>query len=131
MGGLIMTETTIDPELLRQLNHAGPDEVISVSGTLQPPPGQKLIPPTEVQPIVHRMLQRVQDDVGIAPERVNLFKNVQSFAVAAAVPFIKELLRQPEIASLTANQQPEEMLIRPVSSQPVDLPPRGNRRRNR
>ena len=48
---------------------------------------------------------RVAAAVGGASPRHNTFRHLGSFAVAAAPAFIRELIRQPEVASAVANRR--------------------------
>jgi hypothetical protein len=60
---------------------------------------------------------------------VRVFRNLGSFVVAAAAPFVRKLLDQEEILSATANRQSEDLLIKPVSSKPLKGPKPGTRNR--
>ena len=71
---------------------------------------------------VHKLLEKVEREIGIAPSRYRIYKNIGSFSVTAAPSFIRKLSEQADVATATASRQPEEMLIKPVSSEPVPGP---------
>lgn len=101
-----------DPELLRQLETAAAkQELIQAVFTLRLP-NQQAVAPERVEKLTNEVLQRVAGDVGPA-EQVNIFRNLGAFSVAARSPVIRALLKEPEIASAVANQQPKTMLITP------------------
>jgi hypothetical protein len=130
-GSNAMPHAKVDPELLRQLEHAAAsDAPVGAVFCLRPAPSQKFIPPDEAEPLVRRILQRVEHEVGSAPEQLNVLKNLGSFVVSAGAPFVKKLLDQAEIASATANQQSEDPRIRPVESKRVRNPGQGRRKGN-
>ena len=116
------------PELLRQLDEAG-DKPVGAVFHLRPGPHQKAMAPAEAETCARGLLRRVEQESGVAPQRVQVFRNLGSFVVSAAAPFVRKLLDQEEILSATANEQPEEMLIKPVSSKPVKGPKPGPRKR--
>jgi hypothetical protein len=119
-----VAQTKADPELLRQLEAAAaPDQEIAAVCSLRPArPHEKFIPPAEAGALVERVLRRVQRQTGRRPGRVQVFRNLGSFAVSAPAAFLRQLLQQREIATATANRQPEDLLIRPVSSEPAEGP---------
>jgi hypothetical protein len=110
-------KTKIDPELIRQLDAAqghakaagvtaaGPSPVQAVIYLHPTETGQAAVPPDQIQGVVDELLGRVAKAVGEAPQRHNTFRNLGSFAVQAAPGFIRELIRQPEVASAVANRK--------------------------
>jgi hypothetical protein len=116
-----MSQTKIDPELLRQLDAAGEAPVGAVFH-LRPGPRQKSLDPAEAEARARGVLRRIEQESGIAPENFHIFRNLGSFSVSAAAPFVRKLLDQEEIQSATANRQSEDLLIEPVSSKPVKGP---------
>jgi hypothetical protein len=105
----------IDPELLRQLAAAGADQPVGAVFSLRPPPGQPVASPKAAKETVERLLDRTKEEVAGGLHRYTVFPNLGSFAVQATGPFIRRLLAQEEIATATANEQPGDLLIRPVS----------------
>lgn len=98
--------TTVDPELTRQLNKAAnSEEKIAAVLSLRPPNDADVYPPERMQTKVHELLSRVAKRVGAKEQDLNIFRFMGSFVVRAGVPFIEELLRQPEIAAAVANDQ--------------------------
>jgi hypothetical protein len=123
-----MARTKVDPELLRQLDEAG-DEPVGAVFHLRPDPHQRALAPPEAETRARGLLRRVEQESGVTPQRVQVFRSLGSFAVSAAAPFVRKLLDQEEILSATANRQPEDLLIKPVSSKPVKEPRPGSRNR--
>jgi len=103
----------IDPELVRQLDAAqaagqkadGSDHVQAVVYLRPTSPDQPAVPPDRMQGMVEDLLGRVAKEVGESSRQHNTFRNLGSFAVAAAPEFIRELLRQPEVAAAVANRK--------------------------
>jgi len=116
-----MPAEKIDPELIRQLNAAG-DAPVGAVFNLRRGPAQKCLSAEETETCVKRLLQQAQQESGMAPQQVHVFRNLGSFAVSAAAPFVRMLLGRDEVLSATANQQPEELLIKPVDSQSMKGP---------
>jgi len=116
-----MTAEKIDPELIRQLDAAG-DAPVGAVFNLRRGPSQKCLSAEETETCVKQLLQQAQEESGVAPQQIHVFRNLGSFAVSAAAPFVRKLLGRDEVSSATANQQPEELLIRPVESKPVKGP---------
>ena len=102
----------IDPELTRQLNAASPrgaaaaaPDPVQAVVYLRPAGGELAVPADRIQGIVDALLSRVAETVGGASPRHNTFRNLGSFAVAAGPAFIRELIRQPEVAAAMANKK--------------------------
>src|SRR5262249_55650616 len=102
---------------------------VSASFSLRRAPGQGFLPADDVEETVHRVLRRVEQEVGTPPEQVCVQKNTGYFSVSAPPKFLRKLMEQEEIATATANVQPESLLIEPVSSEPVEGPRPGSRKR--
>jgi hypothetical protein len=124
-----MANPKLDPELRAALNaHAADQQPLGAVFTLEAGPRQSFIPPDEVEDTVQRILRDVEHETGIAPAQVNVFKNMGAFAVVAPATFLSRILNRGEIATAMANQRSEDLLIRLVSSRPVDAPRPGSRR---
>ena len=120
--GGTMSRRKVDKELIRQLDAAGGDASVSAAFSFEPRTTRSVIPPQDVDERVHRLLEKVEREIGIAPSRYRIYKNIGSFSVTAAPSFIRKLSEQADVATATASRQPEEMLIKPVSSEPVPGP---------
>ena len=107
--------------VLRQLDAAGDDPVGAVFN-LRRGAAQKCLSAEETESCVARLLQHAQKASGVAPQQIHVFRNLGSFAVSAAAPFVRNLLDRDEVASATANRQTAELLIKPVDSKPVKGP---------
>jgi hypothetical protein len=104
-----------DPELIRQLDAAGPGQEVSAVFSVRPDPGAEAAPsPEETAALVDDLVQRVQQQTGQEPGRVTVFRNLGSFAVSAPADFVRRLLEQREVVTATANVRPEDLPIRPV-----------------
>jgi hypothetical protein len=108
----------IDPELLRQLDErAALAEPVEAVFTLKPTRAAGA-PETETEHTVRELLRRVQAQVGEAPADYNVFHHLGAFVVVAPARFVRELMAQDEIATATANRQPQSMVIPPRGKRP-------------
>lgn len=107
-------QPSIDPELKRQLAKAKAGELLQAVYTLRTPAGKKFLEADETRTLVERLLKSAQKQCGVAPAQVNVFANLQSFALSAPRELIETLSHTEAIASATANVQSESMLIEPV-----------------
>jgi hypothetical protein len=121
-----------DPELLRQLEaDDDSDEPVVAVVRLKPEDPSQIVPPPErTAEIAESVLERVKQQVG-GEERHNVFQNLGYFVVAANRPFIRELISQPEVAKVIANQQPGSAVAEPVERRPVAPATRETERRPR
>jgi hypothetical protein len=110
----------VDPELLRQLDEraTGAGSVGAVL-TLRPARAAQKTGPNDTEAIVRRLLQRVKEQVGMAADDYHVFRNLGSFVVVAPPQFVRALIAQDEIASATANRQPQSFAIPPRGKRPV------------
>jgi hypothetical protein len=121
------TNTKVDAALVKQLKTAsGSEELVEAVVRLRPDNPSEIVPgPERSETITKDLLARVKKQSGTSASRYNVFKNLGSFVVSAPPAFVKELMAQPEVAAILANQQPGSALIPPVKKAPVrDLPPR-------
>ena len=97
----------IDPNLLRELEQTKTgDEPLEVVVALRPLDAkQAYLAPEQTQSIVKDLLARVEKETGEPPEDYNIFKYLGSFVVVASPVFIRELIKQDEIASAVPNRQ--------------------------
>jgi len=113
-----MGQGAFDPELRKQLATAPASGPVEATVTLDAGPGRAYIPSEEVGSKVKEILREVGREVGEVHEDVNIFENLGSFAVRARPAFLEALLNRPEVATAMANQQSQDMLIRPVRKGP-------------
>ncbi len=100
-------QAKVDPQLLDQLNAAGArNDVVQAVFRLNLSRAS-LLKPEVVDGAVQAVLGRVKQEVGEDVEDVNVFRNLGAFVVCAHAPFIRALMKEPEIASATANVQKE------------------------
>jgi len=116
-------EAKIDPELLRQLDQttASQEPVEVVVRLRSADPGRTVAAPEKTEGMAHQIVDRVKVQLGRPFARMNIFRNLGSFVIAADPSFVRELIGQPEVAAAMANRQPGEALIPPVHSRPVEL----------
>jgi hypothetical protein len=105
------SRVTIDPELRRQLDQAagsrgGPIQVVL---RLRQPARRSSRPPAgEVTEVVARdLLARVAEELGSAASDYdfNVFPNLGYLVLQAPSGFVERVLRQPEVASASANRR--------------------------
>lgn len=93
-----------DPELVRQLDAAhGTDRAIEAVLKLRPPRGAVTLPSGRAKEITESAIKRVEEEVGVSPEAVNVLANLGMVVVAADERFVRKLLDQPEFSSAVAN----------------------------
>jgi hypothetical protein len=102
---------TSDAELLAQLAAAEErGEAVEAVVTLRPDEAADSVPVEQIDRISRDVVERVERKIGVSPERVNVFRNLGSFAVAADPRFVKELLAQPEVETAIANRRGEPVV---------------------
>ena len=101
----------VDPVLKEQLSRlAADDEPIEAVCALRAPGHEEIaLGPEEAERLAREVMQRVEKEVGIAPDRVNVFRNLSSLIVSARPSFVRALLKQREIISAMANVQPKHL----------------------
>jgi hypothetical protein len=110
----------VDPELLKQLGEqAARARPVEAVFTLKAGRANRAAKASDTEATVRRLLQRVQAEVGVAPADYNVFRHLDAFAVVASPEFVRVLMVQDEIATATANRQPESMVIPPRARRPV------------
>ena len=110
----------VHPELLQQIEEAGSEPVEAVVQLRSPHRLQAVPAPEESAALAETVLQRVQADVGHPPARTNILRNVGAVIVQADAPFIRSLVRQPEVISAIPNRTAESPFIAPKGKRPVE-----------
>ena len=120
-------QVKVDPELLKQIDTvAADDDPVEAVFMLRPDdPMQIAASPERTEELTREILQRVEAKIGSGANRVNVFRNLGTFAISAKPAFLRELLAEPEVASAMANRQQGEAYIQPHNIEPVT--PRSNR----
>ena len=108
----------VDKELMNQLAVAD-DGTVEAVVKLKPAGTQIVSPPERTEKLTKRLLDRTSKKSGHKPERYNVFRNLGSFVVAAKPGFIRELISQPEVSAVIANQQVGSAMIAPVKKKAV------------
>lgn len=122
-----------DAALTRQLDAAqGTDQLIEAVLVLQPS-NKRNQAPTDVRHIADAVIERVQQEVGIAPTAVNVLTNLGMVVIAAHETFVRKLLDQPEFASAVANSNVTANRSKkiPSDNEPGTTPTRPRKRRKR
>src|SRR3954465_14534718 len=114
-----MSKAKIDQELTRQLDSSGGAEPLSASFSFESAATRAIASPEETEKRVHDLLKKVQSEVGVAPSQFRIYKNIGSFSVTATPAFIRKRREKKDLGRATGSRQPGEMLIKPVSSEPV------------
>lgn len=97
---------TADPKLIAQLDAASArDESVEAVVSLRPDEGAELVSVERTDELARDVVERVERKTGVRPERLNVFRNLGSFVVAARAQFVSELLAQPEVEAATANRR--------------------------
>jgi hypothetical protein len=111
----------IDAELLKQLDAASnSDEMVEAVVRLKPEDPSQIVPaPERTEELTNQLLERVKQQAGKAVHRYNVFKNLGSFVLSAHPTLIRQLMAQPEVASVLANQQQGSALIPPIRKAPA------------
>lgn len=112
----------IDPELVKQLDKAAAEEQpVEAVIRLKPDNAADIVPTAErTEEITKQLLARVKKQIGVGANQYNVFRNLGSFVVSAPPNFIRELISQPEVAAVVANQQPGSAYIEPIKKAPVN-----------
>lgn len=111
----------IDPQLQYELSHVtGPHKAVAATITLRSPEKQELTP-ASTESLVRTVLDRIGRRTQCKPNVVNVFPNIQSFAIEAPAVFVEELLNEREIDSAMANQQKQDMRIQPLKAYRVPV----------
>ena len=122
---------TVDPELERQLDAADDDTPVQAVFTLKTPAGEPYRSAASTKECVSKMIDAAATTAKGAPERLNVFPNLQSFTVAGKPSLVRSLMSNDQVASAMANQQPEDLQIRPARKKEVTLrPPRPRAKTN-
>ena len=95
----------VDPQLLEQLKAVGASPGVVQAVFQLNLSKDVLLDPNAVERVVQTVLARVKEEVGEDIEGVNVFRHLGAFVVSAHAPFIRALMKEPEIASATANIQ--------------------------
>jgi hypothetical protein len=119
-----MHAVSIDPELSRQLDHAGSGEPVCASFSLNPGSPHAVFSPEETERRVLYLLDKVSLEAGTRPAYIRIHRNIGSFSLTAPAGFVRKLIDQDDVISATASANPECTLIEPVASEPWEIPAR-------
>lgn len=97
----------IDSRLRRQLDAAGPDDSLEAVLTLRAGEGSSDPPSAEaVGQLAEALVHRAAADAEIEPDEyeLNVFGNLEAFAIAAPRRLVERLLEEPEVATAMPNR---------------------------
>jgi len=114
-----MTDDTIDQELRRQLEAATSGASVGAVFTLRSPGLGTFLSPEETASMARKVLDEATHSSGSKPQAVQVFANLQSFAVQGSSALVNAIIARPEIETAMANEQSEAMLIKPVARRPA------------
>src|SRR5262249_24377153 len=117
----------VDPQLAKVLKTADDKNVEAVI-KLKPRDSQVVPTPEQTEHTTKQILERTKQRSGHSPDRYNVFRNLGSFVVSAEPAVIQELISQPEVQAVVANQQPVSALIPSIKRKPVRMP-KANKRK--
>jgi hypothetical protein len=103
----------IDPELKQALEQAPADSTVQATFTLTTPAGEPYRDKASTQAAVKDLIDKAST-AAAPPNRVSVFPNVQSFAVAGSPAFVREIIKHEDVASAMSNVQKKEIFIRPA-----------------
>ena len=110
-----MTDDTVDQELRRQLVAATSGSSVGAVFTLRSPDLGSFLSPEETTALARKVLDEAAHSSGSSPQAVQVFANLQSFAVQGSSALVNAIIARPEIETAMANEQPGEVLIKPVA----------------
>ena len=104
-------KTKVDPELRRQLDRAASANTGAVEAVLRlrAPARRSSRPPAQqaTHAAARELLARVAEEIGAAASDYdfNVFPNLGYCVVSASAHFVERVVRQPEVASASANRR--------------------------
>jgi hypothetical protein len=107
------SKTRVDPVLRRQLESAaaGADQTVEAVLRLRLPALRSARPKhaLPVREVAERLFERVARELGVGASAYdwNVFPNLGYSVLKAKVPFVECVLKQPEVASASANRTDE------------------------
>lgn len=123
----------LDPELRRQLDVSAEDASLGAVFTLRSGAEAAFLSPEEARTLAELVVERAASTAHARPEAVQVFANVQSFAVQGPAALVRAIIAQPEVETAVANVQSGDALIGPRNRRDVELQPdparRGMKRR--
>jgi hypothetical protein len=114
--------TRVDPELIRQLDEAGPaDGLVQAVVFLR---SGRAGAPDDVTREAAKVIEAAAAKAGAEPRRVNVMRNLGTIAVEASASFVRALIDESGVVSALANVRPDDDPGLGVPSVAEDEPPR-------
>lgn len=70
-------------------------------------------------PVMEQLLERITKEIGLSPQRVQMFPNIGAFSISADAEFIAQLAQAPEVLKAAPNVREESMKIPPARRRAV------------
>jgi hypothetical protein len=109
----------VDSALLRELAEAerALTKARAVVTLRRPDPGRAPTP-EQTEAAAHRVIELAATDTGERPAALNVFRNLNAFAVEASPAFIRSVLAHDEVQSARSNRAPESGRMAPPGRPP-------------
>jgi hypothetical protein len=109
----------VDATLLRELAEAerarAPAQAVV---TLRRPDPERAPTPEQTEAAARRVIELAASDTGERPAALNVFRNLNAFAVEASPAFIRSVLARDEVLSARSNRAPESGRMAPPGPGP-------------
>lgn len=109
-----MADRTVDDELKRQLEAATPASTVGAVFTLRSPDVKHFLSSEETQSLAKKVIAQAAKSAGAEPHAVQVFGNLQSFALKGSRALMYALIEHPQIETAMANEQTEDIRINPI-----------------
>lgn len=104
----------VDAALLRELAEAErADTKAQAVVTLRRPDPERPPTPEQTEAAARRVVEHAATDTGERPAALNVFRNLNAFAVEASPAFIRSMLEREEVQSARSNRAPESGRMAP------------------
>ena len=104
----------VDSALLRELAEAERAQAKAQAVvTLRRPDPARLPTPEQTEAAAQRVIEHAASETGERPAALNVFRNLNAFAVEASPAFIRCVIGREEVQSARSNRAPESGLITP------------------
>ncbi|HVH06791.1 MAG TPA: hypothetical protein VNE71_12410 [Myxococcota bacterium] len=98
----------VDSALLRELAEAERASARAQAVvTLRRPDPAQLPTPEQTEAAARRVIEHAATETGERPAALNVFRNLNAFAVEASAAFIRSVLTREEVQSARSNRAPE------------------------
>ncbi len=106
----------VDPKLEKQLAELDDASAIEAIVTLRSPEGREYLTAAETEATIAKILSRLKPVDRSRCTVHTVFPNLQSLVLSGPPSVVQAVVDDRDVASATANQQSEDLLIRPVKT---------------